>query len=65
MPRGPIGPAERQYRLAVLADIERRVAEDGPRIARPDPMRARQFMPFAALKGYGGLIAECEEDDAD
>lgn len=47
---GPLPPGERERRLAVLADIERRVAQDGPHVARPDASRGRQFMPFAALE---------------
>lgn len=61
MPEESIGAAELQYRRAVLASIERRIAEDGPHKARPSPERARQFMPFAALKGYEALVAEREE----
>lgn len=29
-------------------------------IGKPHPDRARQFKPFAALKGYYDLLAECE-----
>ena len=49
---GRCGGAERAYRAAVLRDIERRIRADGPYCARPHADRARQFMPFAALKGY-------------
>lgn len=51
------GP-ERERRQAVLDDIRRRVAEDGPRTAWDHPDRARQFLPFDALKGYGEMLDE-------
>ena len=47
-----INPQERVYREAVLRDVKRHVAACGPHVARPHASRARQFMPFAALKGY-------------
>ena len=47
---GPLPSGERERRLAVLADIERRIEQDGSRVARPDSSRGRQFMPFAALE---------------
>ena len=31
-------------------------------VARPFPERARQFMPFAALNGFGELIAQVERE---
>lgn len=31
-----------------------------PHVARPHPDRARQFLPFAALKGYYDLVRTCE-----
>lgn len=49
---------EKDYRLATLRAIERKVARDGPHRAKPHEDRARQFMPFAALKGYEKLIEE-------
>lgn len=51
---------ERAYRESVLRDIERRVKRDGPHVARSHPDRARQFMPFAALKGYHELAKSKE-----
>lgn len=48
----PLSPAEADYRAAVLRDIAARVRQDGPHAARQHADRARQFMPFAALKGY-------------
>ncbi len=53
---------ERAYREALLRDIERRVAQSGPHEARAHPDRARQFMPFAALKGYHELAKSKELD---
>ncbi len=50
-----IDPQERAYREAVLRDIKGHVAQCGQHVARPHADRARQFMPFAALKGYHEL----------
>lgn len=47
-----IDPQERARREVILHDITTRIQENGPRVAQPDPSRAHQFMPFAALKGY-------------
>ena len=55
---------ERHHRQAVLRDIATRLEADGPHEALPGPGRARQFAPFAALKGYRELIAEVEEECA-
>ena len=49
----------------MLADIRRRVEADGPRVAVADPGRASQFMPFAALRGYGELVDEAEREAGD
>ncbi|MGI6590880.1 MAG: hypothetical protein ACOX1O_04615 [Eggerthellaceae bacterium] len=49
---------ERDRRRAILADIRRRVAENGPRRALRTPDRANQFLPFAALKGYDEMLAK-------
>ncbi len=46
---------DREYRRIKLVEIERRLHQDGPHEAIPHPDRARQFMPFAALKGYHEL----------
>lgn len=54
---------EREHREAVLADIRRRVEEDGPRVAVAAVDRGRLFMPFAALKGYGELVESVERDE--
>lgn len=45
-------PFEQAYRRSILRDIEQRVALHGEHRAQPHADRARQFMPFAALKGY-------------
>lgn len=50
-----IDPLEQAYRRSVLRDIERRVARHGTHQAQPHADRARQFMPFAALKGYEAM----------
>lgn len=55
-----LSPHERERRESILRDIERHVQQEGPHIARQNPNRARQFMPFAALKGYHELARERE-----
>lgn len=52
---------ELEHQVAVLQAIEARIAADGVHVARPHDDRARQFMPFAALKGYEELVAQREE----
>lgn len=59
-----LNPEERQRRLAILSDIDRRIREDGVRVAREYPDRARQFMPFDALRGFGASIAKAEREAA-
>lgn len=54
---------EKDYRLATLRALERKYVKEGPHEARAHSDRARQFMPFAALKGYEKLI-ETEETDS-
>lgn len=56
-----LGPQEREHRAWTLAQIRRRIAEDGPRRAVISPDRGRLFMPFAALEGYEGMIREIEK----
>lgn len=60
MPDKRLAAQERERRAALLRAIDERVARDGARIARPHADRARQFMPFAALKGYHELAREQE-----
>lgn len=55
-----IDDAERRRRERVLWEIALRILEDGPRHATPSPERGRQFMPFAALRGYDEMIREVE-----
>lgn len=57
-----IGYEERLCREAVLRDIERRVAGDGTRVSRHHPDRIRQFMSFAALRGYSEIVKGAEDD---
>ena len=52
---------ERAYRSRVLDDIARRVAEEGIHTAVPGDDRGRQFMPFAALKGYDDIVRDSQE----
>lgn len=52
---------ERDRRIALLRDIEERVRQDGAHAAQSHDDRARQFMPFAALKGYHDLVHEREQ----
>ena len=56
-----ISADERAYRKRVLDDIARRVAEEGIHIAIPGDDRGRQFMPFAALKGYDDIVRDSQE----
>lgn len=48
------------HQVSVLKAIEARIAADGVHVAQPHADRARQFMPFAALKGYEDLVADVE-----
>ena len=56
-----ISADERAYRKCVLDDIARRVAEEGVHTAVPGDDRGRQFMPFAALKGYDDIVRDSQE----
>lgn len=56
-----ISADERAYRKRVLDDIARRVAEKGVHTAVPSDDRGRQFMPFAALKGYDDIVRDSQE----
>lgn len=58
-------PMERERREGVLRGIRARMAEDGPRRAVASPERGRLFMPFAALEGYGEMLAKVEDEAAD
>lgn len=55
-----LSDAERAYRERVLWEVALRLLEDGPRHATPSPDRGRQFIPFAALRGYDEMVAEVE-----
>ena len=56
-----ISADERAYRKRVLEDFARRVAEEGIHTAIPGDDRGRQFMPFAALKGYDDIVRDSQE----
>lgn len=56
-----ISADERAYRKRVLNDIARRVTEEGVHTAVPGDDRGRQFMPFAALKGYDDIVRDSQE----
>lgn len=56
-----ISADEHAYRKRVLDDIARRVAEEGVHTAVPSDDRGRQFMPFAALKGYDDIVRDSQE----
>lgn len=58
-----ISEDECQYRAQVLDDIAKRVAVEGAHYAMPGDDRGRQFMPFAALKGFDEVIAEGENQE--
>ena len=51
-----IGEREQERREAVLRGIVQRIVEDGPRRAMASPERGRQFIPFAALRGYDEML---------
>ncbi len=53
-------PQEREYRTNVLLAIEQKVETYGTHQAQPHDSRARQFMPFAALKGYADMVQQEE-----
>lgn len=53
-------PMERERREGILRDIRMRIEENGPRRSVADPARGRLFMPFAALEGYGEMLADIE-----
>ena len=55
-----IGEREQERREAVLRGIVQRIVEDGPRRAMASPERGRQFIPFAALRGYDEMLEEVE-----
>ena len=55
-----LGPQELERRAWALDQIRRRIAEDGPRRVTASSDRGRLFMPFAALEGHEGMIAEVE-----
>mgnify|MGYP004503830011 CR=1 FL=1 len=57
-----ISDDEREYRAQVLDDIAKRVAAEGVYRAMPGDDRGRQFMPFAALKGFDEVVAEGENE---
>ena len=56
---------ERERREKILRGIVQRIVEDGPRRAMASPERGRQFIPFAALRGYDEMIEETERHAAD
>lgn len=60
MHKGTLDPWERARREAVLRDIAERTRRNGAHRARAFPERARQFMPFAALKGFDDMVREQE-----
>lgn len=57
-------PQEKEYRAIVLTAIERTLQKKGSHIAQTYDSRARQFMPFAALKGYSDMIQEEENENS-
>lgn len=56
---------ERERREKILRGIVQRIVEDGPRHAVASPERGRQFIPFAALRGYDEMIEETERHATD
>jgi len=57
-------PQEKEYRAIILTTIERTLQKKGSHTARTYDSRARQFMPFAALKGYSDMIQEEENENS-
>ena len=53
-------PQEREYRTNILLAIEQKAETYGSHQAQPHDSRARQFMPFAALKGYADMVQQEE-----
>lgn len=53
-------PQEREYRANVLLAIEQKAETYGTHQAQPHDSRARQFVPFAALKGYADMVQQEE-----
>lgn len=53
-------PQEKEYRANILAAIERNVEKHSSYTAQPHDNRARQFMPFAAIKGYTDMVQQEE-----
>lgn len=51
---------ERERRVSILRSILLRIQQEGDHTSKPHSDRARQFMPFAALKGYHELAYERE-----
>lgn len=58
---GNLSKEEKEHRQVVLWAIGEKVRNNGAHEACAHPERARQFMPFAALKGYEELI---QQEDA-
>ena len=55
-----VSECERERRERVLRSIVQRIVENGPRHAVASPERGRQFIPFAALRGYDEMLEEVE-----
>lgn len=53
-------PQELEYRTKILGAIERNIQKNGHHTAQSHDSRARQFMPFAALKGYADMVQQEE-----
>ena len=60
-----VSERERERREKVLRGIVQRIVEDGPRHAMASPERGRQFIPFAALRGYDEMLEDVELRAAD
>lgn len=54
---------EKEHRALILDAIERKLARQGQRSAQAHHNRARQFMPFAALKGYADMVQQQAEKE--
>lgn len=55
--------AEAEHRRLILEAIQRKLEQTGAHNTQPGAARARQFMPFAALKGYAEMVQQVEDEE--
>ena len=59
-----ISAEQANYRKYVLDQIANRVSQDGIRTCKSSATRAKQFMPYAALTGYGNVVKNVANENA-